>query len=49
MAAEAKGSLDEWCATIQGGSMGGRAELVAKFKTTDILTITRLNVASFKP
>lgn len=28
--------------------MGGRAELVAKFKTTDILNSTRLNVASFK-
>ena len=40
--------LDDWCTTIQGGSLGGRAELVAKFKTTDILNTTRVNVASFQ-
>ena len=40
--------FDDWCETVQGGSMGGRAELVAKFKTKDIISGTRMNVASFK-
>ena len=47
-ATEAAADLDDWCTTIQGGSLGGRAELVAKFKTTDILNTTKLNVASFQ-
>lgn len=40
--------LDDWCETVQGGNMGGRAELVAKFKTKDMINATRFNVASFK-
>ena len=40
--------LDGWCDTVQGGNMGGRAELVAKFKCKDIITATRWNVASLK-
>ena len=40
--------LDGWCETVQGGHMGGRAELVAKFKTKDIITATRWNTASLK-
>ena len=40
--------LDDWCETVQGGNMGGRAELVAKFRTKDMISSTRLNIASFK-
>lgn len=40
--------FDEWCETVQGGSMGGRAEMVANFMTKDISNSTRWNVASFK-
>lgn len=40
--------LDSWCDTVQGGNMGGRAELVAKFRSKDIINVTRMNVASFK-
>lgn len=40
--------LDGWCETVQGGNVGGRAELVARFKTKDIITATRWNVASLK-
>lgn len=40
--------LDGWCETIQGGNMGGRAEMVCNFLVHDLLNATRLNVASFK-
>lgn len=40
--------FDGWCETVQGGSMGGRADLVAKLQTKGIINVTRMNVASFK-
>ena len=40
--------LDTWCDTIQGGSMGGRANMVSGFLADDLITATRLNIASFK-
>ena len=51
--AEVEGSaaeveLERWCETIQGGDMGGRADMITKFMVTDLIKATRLNIASFK-